>query len=308
MEEENMKYKKNKKNRIFIIEIIIIALFLAFGSGFILRENLEKKDKKDSNKDIKAEEKSNDVDELSADEIEKLLGILPTRTPNTFSNEIFNVFQNKKITAKDVNNEILLEEGINHSFAKRNNSCTDEEFAANGICDFTVKVEDVKEIIKNMYDVEVEPLDTFMGSGLLKCTVVKDNYACSFTGGGWTASSLGIYFDTMNNYYVKYLSSKKENGYLYMYVGFVRYKFVGNVDSDATEIDKFNFKLYKNSNTDELLVNDTLYAKDFYEENSTKTFKEKIFDYLKDNTSNFVNVYKIGEDGSYTWVYTEPTN
>lgn len=315
MEEEKEvkeEVKSSKSNKIFIVEIVIIALFLSFGSGFILRDRLGK-DSKESNNGIKENntntennDKENNKVELTTEKVDELLGYLPVSFTKIDSGEKYNVYQNKKISVEDIKTEIILEQGIIHSKDKRINKCTEEEFIANGICDYVVNVSDVKETIKNIYNTDVEILKTFTGGGLLKCTLVGEKYACSQSGGGWATTSLGLYFDTLNNYYVKYNNSKTENGYLYVYVDYVRYGFVDSLKNTTERLDNYDFKLYKYSNTDDLLVDDVLKGKDFYEENDTKTFKEKLFDYLKDNTSKFVNVYKINEDGTYTWVYTEP--
>ncbi|MBR1385791.1 MAG: hypothetical protein IJ568_03055 [Bacilli bacterium] len=76
VKEVNENGKKSKGNKVFIVEIIIISLFLAFGSGFILRDRLGKDNKectvvkeKSEDNDIKVDE--NDVEKKDNNETEE---------------------------------------------------------------------------------------------------------------------------------------------------------------------------------------------------------------------------------------------
>ena len=65
MEEEKEvkeEVKSSKGNKIFIVEIVIIALFLSFGSGFILRDRLGR-DSKESNNEVKENNKNENIED-----------------------------------------------------------------------------------------------------------------------------------------------------------------------------------------------------------------------------------------------------
>ena len=64
--------------------------------------------------------------------------------------------------------------------------------------------------------------------------------------------------------------------------------------------------LYPDSISFETIVDDYLYGKDFYDNNST--FKDKLFDYVGDKYSTYKHTFKINYYGSYTWVSTKIVN
>ena len=296
---------KKQTFAIFLV-VFIIALLIGFGIGFLLFYTGGSNDNKNTNTTGDNTGKK-EVVSLSEEEVDKLLASLPEIR---LSDENFNVYQNTKVSATDLKPRVLLAEGVEGTARELRQECTKEEFQANGICDYSLKVSDVKNTIKKLYNVDVETIKEFNGSGLLKCTLVKENYACSFTGGGWVISPMGEYFDILQTYFTEFVKSEKDDNYLYVYVKYAGYQFDGENVSDTSDESisndpsNYKFKLYKYSNTSEALVDGYLNGKDFYDVNAT--FKKKLFSYLGDKAPQFVNVYKINQDGSYTWVYTEP--
>lgn len=325
--EQSAKKVNGKGHKAYIIVIVVIALAISYGCGFVLGKKLYEKDnkqdnspkpveqtdeKQDNNQEDKKEDnkEENKVVEITQqeEEVNKLLEYLPSIKMNLNGIKQYSVYQNKKITLNDVDSEILIENAIKHT-DERKTECTNEETNANGLCDFTIKTDDVKKTLKQLYgDNNITLKSKIKGSGLLTCTIVKDNYACSNTGGGWTATELELYFNVLNSEYTKYLKSEKDDNNLYIYEAYLNYRFNDIADNEVEKgkLDNYKFKLYKYSNTNDLLVNEELSGKDFYDTSST--FKEKIFNYLGDKYITYKHTYKINDDGSYSWIATESIN
>jgi hypothetical protein len=319
--EEN-KQPKKKGNKLFIIIIIIIALALAYGCGLYLGKELygkeEPKEESKQEEPVSDEptkeqtpdeptpdEPKNGVINLTDSEVSNLLDILPNINDSCYKSI---VFQNNKVTTSNASKEIMTTKAIvssNHA----SDECTKKQINANGICDYTVKVSDVKAKLKSLYDVEYSSLPKSIKKAcIFSCTLVDDVYACSISGGGYAAEKYDLYFDTIaskDNYYTNYVKAEKEDGYLNLYVDFVNVRF-GNIDS--TNLDTYTFKLYKYSNTDDLIIDKTYYGKDFYKEDSVTKFKDQVLKEAKGKTITYKIVYKINDDNTYAWVSAEPLN
>lgn len=320
MEEEKKKKGKcitirGKALTIYIIIIVVVASAISFGSGFILGKKMYEEKKKEPPKEIQEKAADNNKKisvDLSSEEFEKLISYLPVRA-TIFADNFdtrYNVYQGSRVEVTDVPLELLYEVGLHHSQDKefRKNDCMAEYGDINGLCDYLIKVSDLKEMVIKLYGIDKEPVSN-ISNNLLHCTRANDVYACSTSGGGWATSNIGTYLDIYNTYYINYVKAEKDDEYLYVYVDYVGYKFDDIKDLLNESISDYKFKVYKNSNPKELMIDDYLLGKDFYVENQTEpTFKEKLFDYIGDKKSTFVNVYKINNDGTYNWVYTEPVN
>ena len=319
--EEN---KKCKSNKLFVIIIVIIAMALTFGCGIMLGKELfeSKKDTKKENEivDDKKEDNNSSIEKevqsvsLSKEEINKLLEFLPVVSLSG-SND-YSVYQSKTVYPKNIDISILIENVLNNV---NHLECTVELFNANGICDYVVNVNDVKNEIRKRYNVDNYSLPSEInGSGLLHCTLVNDLYSCSNSGGGWISNNYTDYFGITYNYnasfssnITSYLKAEKDMDNLYVYEEVVncRFDYINDNDNDYNNINNYRFKLYKYSDTNDLLINDYLEGKDFYEEGGFyKTFKTKVLDYVKDNYTTYKHTFKINSDGTYTWIKTEPIN
>ncbi len=303
------KEVKGKPLKIWLVVIIAIFMLITFGLGvYFGKEVFTKKGKKTSNEPTPVEDKKESKVEtvnMSEKEVEKLLSYLPKRTYKGIDN--YSVYQNISVTPDMVNDSLLLESAISHIDSRE--ECTPELFNANGICDFVVDANKVKEEIKLRYGLSnVQLLNRINGSGLFTCTLATDKYSCSNSGGGWLSNDYSIYFGVYPDFnidFTRVLKVEKDLTNLYVYVAYINSRFInfGFDGNSENGLNSYIFRLYKDSISFETIVDDYLYGKDFYDTNST--FKDKLFDYVGDKYSTYKHTFKLNDSGSYTWVSTK---
>lgn len=244
--------------------------------------------------------------DISYEDIVTIIDYLPYIGENNNDIDQFYVYQNKKVSKDDVPTAILIENALRHS--NKINECKKEDININGLCDFIIKTDSVNYYLKREYNLENVELDKVIyGSGLLKCTLVSDYYACSNSGGGSISNIYSSYFDLSNSYTTTYLRTENDGDNIAVYEAYINYRFNELNDSEIDNLDKYEFYLYKYSNSDELLIQDKLYGKDFYEfDNNNNSFSGKLFDYVKNKYTTYKHIYSVNKDGSYSWVSTEP--
>lgn len=242
---------------------------------------------------------------LPEDELITLIGYLPAIKKNSTNTNKFHVYQDKIVTLEDVDKALLIENAIRHS--NQVYGCTEEETMANEVCNFAIRVREIKAYLKKEYGIEeMELVRSISGNGNLKCTLSTDRYGCSISEDELVYNALDAYFDVYNDYYTKYLKAEKDENNLYIYEAYVNYRF-DDKDSLTDSINKYNFKIYKYSNTDELIVEDLQLANDYYDqENNNEPFKDKLFNKVEKNYTTYKHTFKITGENSYSWVSTEP--
>lgn len=300
MNEQNVFVTPKKSRGVLKAILIVLLLIIALVGGFFIGKSMTK-ESKNTNK----ENKITSV-KLGDEETNKLLSYLPKIK---LSHEDYSVYQSKAVTSEMVDSDILFANVVSH--VKNKEQCTIELFNLNGLCDFVIKVEDAKKIIKDRYgDINVRTPLSIEGGGLLACTLSNDKFACSNSGGDWLTTEYTDYFDLVFNSkfdgsVTEVLKTEKDDNYLYIYEKYIYYKFDKlKTDDEYENIDNYKFKIYKYSDSNELLNNNYLNGKDFYKDNST--FKDELFKYVGDKYTTYKHTYKINNDENYTWFKTEP--
>ena len=281
--------------------LMIIGVVLIIVGSIMLILTPSKKNKSSQNKEI---EEDNRV-YIPEDEIITLMGYLPSVKKESATIKKYQVYQDKKVTIDDVDKSLLIENAIKHS--SRVKGCTDAEISANEVCDFAIRVRDINSNLKIQYGIEdMELVNRIYGDGNLKCTLSTDRYGCSYPEDEMVYNALDAYFDIYNDYYTKYLKAEKDENNIYIYEAYVNYRF-DDINTQIDSIKKYNFKLYKNSNTDELLIEELQLANDYYDQDSNnEPFKDKIFNKLGKNYTTYKHTFKINGENSFSWVSTEP--
>ena len=312
-EEKVVVKEKQKINTISLFVLIVGIIFIAVGSVLTITsiDNNESNNQNNSENDNIEEDK--ELKEINITDKElNALESLPIITANMNYIPRYSVYQSKKVNAQEVDIDILVANAIDKMSDK--NDCTIDDVAANNLCDFTYNLENVKNKIKELYgDFNFELPTKFSGSFLLKCTQVNDHYACSNSGGGFS-SPYWQYFNFMDPNdddinLIKNIKAETDGTNIYIYQEFARINLkIKNTESLDTENDlnNYEFRAYKYSDTDELLTDKVFIGKDYYEENPNATpFLTKMENELNGKLTTFKHTFKITENDSYVWVSTE---
>ena len=241
--------------------------------------------------------------ELSSTEAQELIKYVPVpMTPEW----IDNAFLSKKVTPEEMDINHLMYNVMQRT--TKNNNCTIEHMNANGLCDFTLKVEDVKVNLKSMYGDAISYLPNKVdGGSLWHCTLEGDVYACSNSGGGYcTGGPVDSYFKE-NNQIVKYQRAEKEYENLYVYVKYARVEVSApsvGCERDLTT-NEVTLQLYKYGTGTEKIIKNVLNGTDYYKANDTTPLSEKLYNQFGVQFTDYKLTYKI--DGvHYTLVSVEP--
>jgi len=314
---KNSELKETKKiNTISLFVLIVGIIFMLVGCVLTItsidKDNNDNESSNNNENTNNSEENSDE--EVIIKEIEitdkelKALDNLPVISINNNSIPLYNVFQSKKVTVENVDISIIVANAINK--IEHENNCVLDDIKANNLCDFTVKLENLKAKIKELYgDFKYELPTKVQGSGLLSCTITGNHYACSNSGGGFYAGPLekyfGVEFRTEQGLMLKEnIKAETDDEYVYIYQNFARIKLTMK-NNNPEDVNNFEFRAYRYLDTDELLSDKVFLGKDYYEEVPTTPFLTKISKELEGNLTIFKHTFKIAEDGSYVWVSTE---
>ncbi len=297
---------KNKNRAPIIIILLILLAIIGFGVFYLLsnsNDNNNNNQESEKKEDNKKEDKLVPAN-LDETEIAKLINIVPVSEP--YSNEReYSAFDNKKVETKDMDTNWLVYKAM--KMVTEKGTCTKEQFQLNGLCDFTLKKDDVEKSINNLYgDVSITLPNKVDSNFLYHCTLDNDVYACSNSGGGYALNDVMIYFDVVGNRtFVKYEKAEKDSKNLYITVKFAKYEFVYDTQNDKLQPEEITFRIRKYGTGNEVIDETILNGKDYYEENASKTFNEKIYEKFGNKLTTYKLTYKIDGD-SYKLVSTEP--
>ena len=299
--------KEGKRNKIlglfFIflgIVFIGISLFMTFTKP---KENKEskKEEQKEEKKDEKKEEKTVTVI-LSPKEQEALLNKLPIATSIYAADaDKYSVFQDKAVSVNDMDKNWILVNAISSIKEEERDACKAGDSDKNGLCDFTVSTEKVSEIINNNYeDKEFSLIKTVQSNLTFKCTLDKNRYICSNTGGGTITDEYDQYFkyNSSTSAVYSYIKTNKDKNYTYVYY---KYAFVDFTLEDDTAK---SFKLYTSSDKTKA-ISDDIDAKKYFDSQSKKSFDERIIDEYGSKMQEYKITFKV-EDKDYKLVAVEP--
>jgi hypothetical protein len=293
-----------------VISIIFVFLGIAFIIFSFVTVPNSKKDKKNDHNNV-IDNKEKEIRQIGFSPAEqRALSLVPKIVRNLNGLDYYNVFQNKKINVKEVDISILIANLINLYDNKNYDGCTDSDKEINGACSYVINLNEFKEKFENTYDRKFEQVDNIKGTGVLSCKINKDHYVCSDKGGGWVANEYDFYFTAVTfslekGMLVQNVKAETDDEYLYIYQDYAEFRILDN-DSEKNSPSDYRFKLYKYSNSDELVTNDIIKGEDYYEDSEeAQGFDTKLIIKYRDNFSNFKHTLKVYENRKYIYVSTE---
>ena len=285
-----------------------------------------KEQKEEDKKEDKSEQIVIPKEKLTDEEIEanELISYVPNSFPfgRSFSendmNMYYSAFSNKKLTVREMNaNWIILNimrKMRENNYSYYNDGKTEylkpgeKVFEEEGDCYF-YKIEHIKEYLNRYYgEADIELPEILKGDILTDCKKHGDFYVCRCEEGGDITSDIAKYFGLYSIGHKTLLITKYDkreivDDTLNLYVKFARVEF--ETSDDFSVLDNTSFKLYKNSTGNELLINNTFYGKDFYDLESSKSFKTRIYEQFKDKMLTYKIAYKK-YDNNYILLSVEP--
>ena len=303
--------KKGSNGFIIVLLVIFLAVFAVWFFALGGNETLGfKKPEEAPNKEEKKEdEKEESIKEvqLEAEETDKLISYVPEATPYNKDRD-YSAYDSKKVSINEMDANWLVYRAMQDVSNK--GECTTEQFNLNGICDFTLQLEDVKTAVKNLYgSVNINYPNVVENNFLWKCTLDNDVYACSNTGGGYAANEVSQYFRLAGTTrtFTKHIKAEKDSENLYLYVKYAKMEMVFDEQNvDAISASDVTFRIRKYGTGNEVIDDNILSGSDYYEENASVTFYDKIYEQFKDKLTNYKITYKITGDNSYNLVSVEP--
>ena len=139
-----------------VISIIFVFLGIAFIIFSFVTVPNSKKDKKNDHNNV-IDNKEKEIRQIGFSLVQKI-------TRNLNGLDYYNVFQNKKINAKDVDINILIANLINLYDNKNYDGCTDSDKEINGACSYVINLDEFKETFEKTYDKVFKPVDNIKGT------------------------------------------------------------------------------------------------------------------------------------------------
>jgi len=309
IEPEQQPEKSKKGSSVLVIFLIIIIIAMGCVIGYLVMNSRDKETSSGNKEEQQTETEEINFASLTEIEAQKLIGQIPI----PFALEWKDTgFLDKKVTTSDMDINHLMYIAMHNVNRQGYETCTTELTNANRLCDFTLKVEDVKSSFEKLYGTSLSITDKVDGKFLWHCTRVNDLYACSNSGGGYcTAGSVYEYFGAGFGIYIrKYQKAEKDENNLYVYVKFARIEIEApSVDEGGVACAKdwkpeeVTVKMYKYGTGDELIT--SVNGKDYYEENATKILEDKLYDQFSTQFTDYKITYKINGT-NYSLVSVEP--
>ena len=299
--------KKKGKGGLILIGVLLVVLAGVCVWYFVLGGNGSKKDEKEAHSQGEKQEDQNKIKEFELDEEEadKLVSYVPEARPYDREKE-YSAFDSKKVTTSEMDNNWLVYRAMQDVTKK--GECTTEQFNKNGICDFTLSLDDVKQSVKNLYgDVKIDYPNKVEDNFLWHCTLDNTVYACSNSGGGYAVNEATEYFKLYGNTrtFTKLQKAEKDNNNLYIYVKYGKVEFVYDESIVNVQPGDLTFRVRKYGTGDEVIDETVLSGADFYEENASLTFYEKLYNQFNDKMTTYKITFKI-DNNKYHLVSVEP--
>jgi hypothetical protein len=251
---------------------------------------------------------------LTSEVAKKLLDYLPVSRPFTGYiiddfNNAYSVYSNQKVEVSEMDANWMVYNAIR--FSKRYSvECTDYGYEQGGANCEAYKIDEINTILDSYYGRNIVKLpERINGDFLFYCDKKNTEYVCHSGGGGYVAGPIDSYFglphdSAKSKLIVDYDRAEKENNHLYMYVKFARIDF--KTPDNYGKIEDVTFQLYKYGSGNELILDTVFNGKDYYEENVSKQFDDKIIEQFKDKMTTYKITYRVGEMDSYTLLSVEP--
>ena len=284
----------NKKTGIILI---ILGIILIIVSVLFVGEKKEKENLKPNNQEEKKREEVSlsDLDNSIMDQIPEIYN-------STLDSSLF-VYQDKKITVKDISTSWLYDIEIKHTTRDEITFCQIDEN-----CTFKVDVDLLKERISEKYDNPntTPPKETNVIMGK-KCVLDNNKYKCSENNYDVINSNYLRYFTFYNDYndLKEITKAEKDDSYLYVYQKYINIRLEDISNFDANNLDTIKLGLYKNSNTNEKITNTIFIGKDYYQEGAYDKFKDNIKTEYLEIAPLYLHTFKKLNNDKYIWISTE---
>ena len=284
----------NKKAGIILI---ILGIIIIIVSVLFVGEKKEKENLKPNNQEEKKREEVSlsDFDNSIMDQIPEIYN-------STLDSSLF-VYQDKKITVKDISTSWLYDIEIKHTTRDEITFCQIDEN-----CTFKVDVDLLKERISEKYDNPntTPPKETNVIMGK-KCVLDNNKYKCSENNYDVINSNYLRYFTFYNDYndLKEITKAEKDDSYLYVYQKYINIRLEDISNFDANNLDTIKLGLYKNSNTNEKITNTIFIGKDYYQEGSYDKFKDNIKTEYLESAPLYLHTFKKLNNDKYIWISTE---
>ena len=282
-----------KKKLLNIIIVTVGLLLIVLGIVYALTNNRKEEEK--PNKEV-----------LVDDKIVNLIFNIPSIYKTNLKNSYY-VYQDKKVSIDTVNKETIFGSTLNILSTQNIRSCNNDELVRNPNCDFVVESNVLQEKVRQLYGEENSVLpNKVSGNGVLNCTLEKNNYEC--TNHDETIEEINneytSFFGNANYMNIKKVfKAEEDEDNLYIYEKYVNLRLVEPDEMDYNNINAYNYRVYKYSNSDVLLTNDTIVGKKLYE-NKSVTLEKQILDIYFDKASTFMHTFKKLKDNKYIYVST----
>ncbi len=301
---ENVVETPKKKSKAPMILGLVVGLAIIAAALVVLLTNKPtepEKDKEEPPVEDKIEETT-----LSEEEATKLIGYVPYSTPYSKEKD-YSAFDSKKVSVNEMDANWLVYNAMIEVTNK--GTCTTEQFNLNGLCDFTLTKADVEKKVKELYgDANIEYPNVVGNNYLWHCTLDKDVYACSNSGGGYALSDVGKYFDLEGSrVFTKYQKAEKDSKTLYLYVKFGKLEMVYD-EQNAAELkaSDITFRVRKYGTGNDVIDEAILNGQDYYEANSDKKIYDKVYEKFGEKMTTYKLTYNITSGGLYNLVSVEP--
>ena len=284
----------NKKAGIILI---ILGIIIIIVSVLFVGEKKEKENLKPNNQEEKKREEVSlsDFDNSIMDQIPEIYN-------STLDSSLF-VYQDKKITVKDISTSWLYDIEIKHTTRDEITFCQIDEN-----CTFKVDVDLLKERISEKYDNPntTPPKETNVIMGK-KCVLDNNKYKCSENNYDVINSNYLRYFTFYNDYndLKEITKAEKDDSYLYVYQKYINIRLEDISNFDANNLDTIKLGLYKNSNTNEKITNTIFIGKDYYQEGAYDKFKDNIKTEYLEKAPLYLHTFKKLNNDKYIWISTE---
>ena len=301
--------KSNKKNKVPMIICLVGVLLIMAVAIFVLLSKGGAEEKENQQSGNNKPEESEKIEEvtLSEEEAEKLISYVPVSFPYSKDND-YTAFTDKKTIVSEMDSKWLIYNAMNKVENKGNN-CNVDLNIINGLCDFTLTKSQVTESIKNLYgDISLELPKEINDNFLWHCTLVDDLYACSNTGGGYATTAVTSYFGihVPKRQFTRTLKAEKDNSHLYIYVKYAKLEMVYDENNDNIQPGDITFRIRKYGTGNEVIDETILSGTDYYEDNASKTFYDKLYEQFGDKMTTYKITYNITSEGTYNLSSVEP--
>lgn len=270
------------------------------------QENTEKKDnteKKENTEKPVERDKNKEDNDLSKTDL-SVLNSIPRIENKKLENSKY-VFKDKKVSIDDIDAKDLYSSVIYSIIVNNSDECDNKEE-----CDLKVSLDAVKSEIKKLYgDINKQAPNEITENSIVNCKLNNNLYLCKYVESDQKELKgyVKYFYATKDYVNIKRTNSvEKVDNYMYVYEKFLNIRLESPDTMDYDSLSDYKYKIYKNTNTNDLASNDIILGSDYYKEDDTKSFQIKVIEKYIQNAQFYKHTFKLDSDNTYKWVSTEP--